>query len=217
LPVVYKKDYILYDHAFLLNNLIYKDQTWNYVKQLDELFRKKRGWKKVIVSDNSCINNKITFLDDNTIYIKSYGINNDWIYWYINKNLPNRYLLNFKSQISTQFTEFQIAFKHKDISERYRFRVVNNLILTFEVVNHGYFFSNLISMPFSFELGKLYDIKLLIYDNQYSFLVNDEIIMSINDNINSCNGTGLSLIFWDNCEQSKIEIILKQLKLYTLQ
>ena len=212
---LYSAGRIILEHSSFLENMIYKDETWNYVKQLHKMLRNKSYGRKMHVSDNDCANNKIKLVN-NEIHIKSFGIPEDWVYWYLNQELPDNYILNFKTIVNNTFTEFQIAFKHKSILERYRFRVVDNSYLSFEVVNHGYFFHSLATAPFKFEFNRKYDIKLVVKGNQYAFIVDDTTILAVEDNINSCRSNGIALIFWDESGNSKIDLTITNLKVMEL-
>lgn len=205
---------ILYNHSYFVQNLIYKDNTWNYIIFLNKLFEAVKKGEKLSILDNHCENTKINYLENDTIRVLSNNINDDWIYLYLKEQLPDKYLLHFKICIHTVFTEVQIAFKHKSITDRIRFRVVDNKFLTFEVVKHGFFFNCLKQTAFGFEIGIIYDIKVRIYKNEYSFLVDDKPIMIVCDKTNNVSGGGMALIFWDEVDKSNINVNLKDINLY---
>ena len=113
--------------------------------------------------------------------------------------------------LSTLFHEFQIAFRHYSIVDRYRFRVTDNLSLDFEVIGKGYFFHRVLSTPFSFLLGRWYNIKLIIYGGVYQFLVDNQIVMSVNDGVAWLNDGGLAIICYDWAGRSDIDVKIQNL------
>jgi hypothetical protein len=211
-PIAYRPGRILFHQPSIVDSMIYKDETWNYVKELRTILLNRSFYRTAKVVDNHCNNNKIE-IDNEEIHIKSYDIHTDWVYWYFDEILPDAYILKLNATILNTFTEFQIAFKHKSIVERCRFRVVDNSLLSFEVVNHGYFFDKLITTPFQFEIGRNYEIQVLVKNNQYAFIVDSVTILSVTDNINMCHGKGIALIFWDEINNSKIDLSISNLNL----
>jgi hypothetical protein len=205
------------DDSFNFSNLEYKDESWNYIKNINKIFNFKRfciNWK---IHDNDCVNKKIINISKSKIIVKSYGIYpEDWIYLIYNKYLGNNYCLSFSTIVYSVFTEFQIAFKHKSISERLRFRIVENKYVVFEVVNKGFFSKALSKKPFSFILGNKYNVKLIVKEWNYSFIVNDQTLLTISDKKKKYYDGGIALIFWDKCQSSKIDFLISELELILL-
>jgi len=162
--------------------VVYKDETWNHVKHLDLILKNKRSNKEAHINNNQCINTKALF-EYNEIIIKAQKNLNNWVYLSVERMLGEKYLLSFDIMLSTLFHEFQIAFRHYSIVDRYRFRVTDNLSLDFEVIGKGYFFHRVLSTPFLFILDRWYNIKLIICGGVYQFLVDNQIVMTVNDGV----------------------------------
>jgi hypothetical protein len=199
----------------IFDTFVYKDETWNYVKNIDKLFKYSSHFNKVNIDDNHCLNdNKISLIGNNSFIINSTNIKNeDWIYLYSKDLFPPNYSLEFSTIIYSVFTEFQIAFRHISIQQRYRFRVVDNEYLTFEIINNGFFFNNVLTIPFTFILKKEYTIRIEVFDNSYSFFVNNELLLGVKEKyIKSIYGGGLAFIFWDNKELSNIKLKIENIR-----
>jgi hypothetical protein len=203
----------IHSHLYLIENFIYKDENWDYIKNIHKLFWYKSIGLNKPVFDNDCINTKISVQNDKSLLIKSSGILDDWIYYYLNEKICGNYAFELNVVLHSVFTEFQIAFHHQSIFERYRFRVVDNEVLVFEVIHGGYFFTNLFSVPFYFELNKLYIIKLIIKKGNYVFIANNEVILSIIEKGCLLPSGGVAIILWDVNESSNIDITIKNLSI----
>ena len=55
---------------------------------------------------------------------------NDWVYFFTD-NISYDYMISLKIIFHSSFKEFQIAFKHRSIFERLRFRIIDNNRLVF--------------------------------------------------------------------------------------
>ena len=117
---------------------------------------------------------------DEYIQCKSCGKKNDWIYLKFKETINVPYLIEFDAKISSITTEFQFAFNYQTIGRRYRYNLANNRLLSFEVVYGGFFHSEIISVPFSLNLNRFYNFKILVTNNIFSFLVDDIAILSVN-------------------------------------
>lgn len=191
----------------------YKDETWNYIKELHHLFLRKAIGLAKSIENNSCTNSKVFVIGDNKLQFVSRGISDDWIYCIYNKSISNKSVLEFDCVINSIFTEFQIAFNHESIFERYRFRVVDNKELVFEVISGGFFFNDIYSVEFSFELQRQYNIKVVLNENQYSFVVDGEVVLCVEENRVIDGELGFALILWDNNKESNIDVCFKNMKL----
>jgi hypothetical protein len=211
-----KDRYLINDFNFY--EFEYKDENWNYVKKIHQLFLFRRlGIKKQIL-DNICVNNKVTMNTKNNILIKSVDISSeDWVYLIYNNNLSNNFCLSFSTIIYSLFTEFQIAFKHKSILERLRFRIIDNQKVVFEVVNNGYFSKPIVERPFSFVIGRKYYIELFVNEYTYSLVIDHIEVITILDKKCKFKHGGLALIFWDKKERSNINLMIDELKLESIK
>lgn len=201
-----------------LEKLIFKDEKWNYIKNIHRMFMYKSVGINMKVVDNICDNNKAKKVSRNSLLIKSKEMRDDWIYYVLNNTIEGNYVFEFNSIIYTKFTEFQIAFKHKSIAERYRFRVIDNSILVFETIHGGFFLNEIKKVSFSFQLGQNYNIKLLVRNNIYSLIIDDKVLMTIEDKAKLLDDGGIALIFWDDslASNSNINLLIEEPHLYSV-
>ncbi|MFA5329756.1 MAG: hypothetical protein WC384_18315 [Prolixibacteraceae bacterium] len=213
---------LLYSTNDILNNLRYKDETWNQIKYIgDYMWNDLFKWKclkqtnKEHFIDNNCENTKV-IVDNEHIQCKSCGKKNDWIYLNFTKTINVPYLIEFDAKILSKTTEFQFAFNYHSIGKRYRYNLVNNRILSFEVVYGGFFHSEIISVPFSLNLNRFYNFKILVTDNIFSFFVDDIVILSVNQKFPIIERGQLVFILWDS-NTSNINAIYKNIQIYKIQ
>lgn len=214
-----QKNGLLYTPSEILNNLQYKDETWNQIKYLEttmwnDLFKFNSLKKKYPTSiiDNDCQNNKVDFYEEE-INCKSWGKKNDWILLKFEKALNEPYLVEFDAKIMTETSEFQFAFNYKDLGKRYRFNLKNNKILSFEVVYEGFFHNDIVTVPFSLILNKFYNFKIKIDRTQFQYLVNDKLILSIDQLKPIIDGGEIAFILWDS-ETSNLDAVYKNTTIY---
>lgn len=158
----------------------------------------------IVIKNNKCV-------------IDSFKREKEWIY-YLLKNQEKNILIDLNVSFLSEFTEFQFDFLHKSIYERLRFMVVDNTKLVFEVVSKGMFFVDLKSIPFSFELNRVYNVRIIILGNKYSFIVNDKTLMTITNNSEEKNNQiyDIAFILWDNKDKSDIKLNLESFNIYVI-
>jgi len=203
-----------------IKNYIYIDEKSPYVYNIHELFLYKMlGINKKYddIGDINNINDKLKFIDDNSLIVDPNGRffdanapRTDWVQLYTDRNLPEKYHISFSAVVKTEFTEFQIAFRYRSITDRLRFMVVDNNRAVFEVVRHGIFFGTIHSTPFSFDLEKEYKIDIFINGNKYYFSVNGSVLLSVIDRSLRASlfrpKGGTALILWNNKADSDSNI-----------
>ena len=112
---------------------------------------------------------KVKKLGNSSYIVLSKYKKNDWVYFFTD-NISYDYMISLKIIFHSSFKEFQIAFKHRSIFERLRFRIIDNNRLVFEVVAKGVFFNELKVLPFSLDMNRKYDIDVVLqgHDHTYS-------------------------------------------------
>lgn len=153
---------------------------------------------------------------ENGLEFKSKGLSNDWAYLYTEK-ISGDFKLDFDLILKTEFKEFQIAFKHQSLFERLRFRIVENKKLEFEVVSSGVFYNHLIVTPCSLEINKKYHVCVIVFNYQYSFILDDKPLLIINDYHHHFKKGGLAIVTWDQLYPSEIncEILNFNINIHT--
>jgi hypothetical protein len=200
---------------------IYKDESWNSIKYIyklmwNDLFKMKflQYTSDDLNEDNLCVNKKVSFCG-NEIICRSKNIDNDWFFLLINKELKDNYLVEFEAVSSYENTEFQFAFNYSSIGMRYRFNLVDNKELSFEVVYNGFFYNKIFSIPLSLEVNISYNFKIAVKGNSYSFILNDKTVLSVLDEKRILKKGKPVLILWDS-KSSNIEVTYKDINIYNI-
>jgi hypothetical protein len=213
------KDSQIVDTSTFKDKFVYKDEKWNYISNFIPNYLLVSLRLPVFMENNFCENKKL-FIKDNSVILQDYKReNNDWIYWYYQGELPQKYVLEFDTTIYDIFDEWQIAFRHNSISKRYRFVVHRNEYLSFGICDFGYIFYKMGGIvPFRFEIGKKYAIQIVVNDNIYSIIVNNKIIMTIKDQITMSKGGGVAFIFYQQLNNNgKINVAIDNIQIHTIK
>jgi|GEM_PF-2123088 len=208
---------VLLNNEEIISKLIYKDNTWNHIKHISDLM-----WNDIFkytpfkhygksLSDNNCQEKYIQRSQDYIICRVPAKEKNEWILLQL-KHQENVYEFSFDSIIKSQNTEFQIAFNFESITRRYRFNLVDNKTVNFDIIENGDFHNELLSIPFTLELNKLYHFKLKVDKNKFQYLINEKIILSIFLKTKHILRGDIALIFW-NSDIAPINIICNNFSL----
>lgn len=220
----YEGDFPEYNNVVMNNDeiirkMIYKDNRWNYIKYIGQLmwndmFKFPPFQYRISIIDNVCEDLYIK-REDNCIKCEVPSKNkNEWIFLQI----PNRfttYEFSFDAIVKTLNSEFQIAFNFESIGRRYRFNLVNNQSLHFDIVENGIFHNELVSMPFSLKLNELYHFVLKVNENKFQYLINGDVVMSIQIKAEKLLKGDIVLTLW-NSDANPINVIYNNLKLKTI-
>ena len=143
----YVNDITLWRKLYRISDLVpildYKDETWNQVVYL-KIFMllhsiglysgEKREFNSILQETK-----KVHITSDNHIKLISSGIFNDWIYLTTFNHKFSNVRLDIHVKFNSIFKEFQLAFRHKSLFERLRFRIVDGTTLVSEIVTNGFF------------------------------------------------------------------------------
>lgn len=219
----YKGDFPEYNNVVMNNDeiirkMIYKDNRWNNIKYIGQLmwndmFKFPPFQYRIPIIDNVCEDLYIK-REENCIKCEVSPKNkNEWIFLQI----PNRlstYELSFDAIVKTVNTEFQIAFNFENIGRRYRFNLVNNERLHFDIIENGIFYNELVNIPFSLNLNESYHFKLKVNENKFQYLINSNAVMSVQIKTEKLLKGDIVLILW-NSNANSINVIYNNLNLKT--
>lgn len=210
-----KKEKIM-DFYDFLNKMIYKDENWNYIKNLKEYLNSIYYNKRIEMIDNDTELKKYE-IKDNKLIANTGKIDNNWNCYYLKKYIPKNYELNYDFIVNSEFEEVQIAFRYKDLGNRYRFMVRNNKEVVFECVYHGIFYNKIIKKDFKFDLGKKYNFKLIVLDNNFFFYINDELIYSIKEYKKMVDGSDILLIFYNKDDKRNVSYEISNFEIFYIE
>lgn len=184
--------------------LVYKDESWNYIKDL-RLYQKylsksrRPDWE-----DNQCISDKYEIFQG-TIRVKAKAKPDNWLCFYVDQKLPDSYEISHDICIHNDFTEVQIAFNYADLGNRYRFMIKDNKTCRFEVVYEGDFLEPFIETPLSLSLGEPHNICVKVKGNRYGYYVDGKKILAVEEKGEKpIKGNRTCLILWNETDSSGI-------------
>ncbi len=127
-------------------------------------------------------------IEDGNYHFETDSILDSSIYLPSKTKMPSRYKLEFDFCPHTVMQEtFQVGFAASSLANRIRFKVCNNEILIFDIIDSGYLAFKLLNeewkkyqKPFSFVLGEISHVKLIVWDDTFAFYVNDNLEMAVN-------------------------------------
>lgn len=208
-----------YNHDQIITKLQYKDNTWNHIQNIhllmwNDIFKLPLlQYKGIKLEDNFCPETKIYKRNNQVICQIKKGIPNEWIFLLIPNN-SDTYEFSFKAKIGSINSEFQIAFNYESIGKRYRFNLVNNKSLNFDIVENGTFYNQLYSIPYSLKIDTIYKFTLQVHKNQFKYLINDKKIMGIELKTKNLLKGDIALILW-NSSPNPINVIYEDFQLKT--
>lgn len=185
--------------------LLFKDESWNYIKNLPQYQRLLSKGQHPDWEDNVCDVGKYSISGD-IINVKAKACSNNWLCFYINESLPDEYELSYDICIHSEFTEVQTAFKYADLGNRYRFMIKDNNTCLFEAVYEGDFLDSFVEVPFSLELDKKHRICVRVKENIYELYIDGESILAIGETgEKSISGNKACIILWNKTDSTDID------------
>lgn len=192
------------------NETIYKDENWNYIKNLKNYLAELNNAK---YEDNVCKSSRCE-ITNKKVLIKSENKLNNWNCFFLKKIPSYNYELVLDLIIYSEFEEIQIAFKYQNLGTRYRFMIRNNEETVFECVYNGMFYHRIKKKPFKLKLGKKYKLKIIVLKDKYLYYINDKLIFSIKEHINLINGQEILLILYNNNPQkNSVNCVIEDLNI----
>lgn len=194
------------------NLLTYKDENWNYIKNLREYQKYLSVNKHPDWSDNDCESVKYT-IEDDSIRVKTEALPDNWLCFFINRPLPDSYEISYDISINTEFSEVQLAFNYKDLGNRYRFMVKDNKKALFEAVYEGDFLEAFAEVPFSFNLGQTYNVCVRVMGNIYELLIDEQRVLAVENKGNRLiSGDKACLILWNETDSTEIDCEIRNIR-----
>lgn len=193
--------------------LVYKDENWNYIRNLAQYRELLAVGKQPDWEDNVCESGKYV-IEGNAIKVKTEAVPDNWLCFYVDKELPSSYELSFDISVATEFTEVQVAFNYEDLGNRYRFMIKDNRTALFEAVYEGDFLGPFAEVPLSLTLNTCHRICVRVLENIYELHVDGEKVLAVNDD----GGRGISgeracLILWNRDETPGIECEITDIRI----
>lgn len=209
-----------YDTDDVFRILDYKDENWEYVNKLNKFFvlHSFGLFKGDKVSYTPIGNNQkqVTKSDRGSYLIKSKGISREWLYMTTYGQQYDNVKVEVEIIFNTLFKEFQLAFCHKSLFERLRFRIVDGNNLVFEVVTKGFFSSPIFQKHFQLQIGVRYKFDVTCLNGVYTFSEGGKELMVVRDKKYQNETGNVGVIFWDDKPVSSINAEIFSCKIYTL-
>ncbi|MCR4689481.1 MAG: oligosaccharide flippase family protein [Saccharofermentans sp.] len=193
--------------------LVYKDESWNYIKDLAGYQKYLAKGKKPNWEDNLCPDTKYK-IEGGAIVVKTGAIEDNWLCFYPQIHIPDSFEVSYDITINTEFTEVQLAFSYKDLGNRYRFMVKDNKACVFEAVYEGDFLEPLISVPYSLSLGERHNICVRVERNTYAFYIDGRMVIAVSEaGDRTIRGPKVCLILWNKTDSNGIDCRIEDLKI----
>jgi hypothetical protein len=168
---------------------------------------------------------------DSTLHITTGSKENTWIYLAAKEKQPKIYRLDFDFVTHTKTSEtLQICFAANSLANRFRFNLLNNSKLSFQVVDHAVFTGtrrpglwSSLQTPYSIELHKKTHVSLLCLDNKFALYFDNELMMAVEIKDYQAKPDYWFLICWNGFDSranqkfdldNHMEIEISNLKIY---
>jgi len=206
------------DNWFQLDRVTYKDETWSYIKKLDEYRINMKKGIYLQFDDNFCTPKSKCKINSEKkeISVATLGRKNNWICFF-SEQLPNaNWFFSFDVSIEHSFTELQISFKYKDLGNRYRFMIRDNKEAVFEIVYNGEFYHRLIKLNYVLECGRIYKFMIIREDNTYLWYIDGNLIMGVQERKMMIKENKCGLILYNATDKCGIDCCIRNIELQSL-
>lgn len=206
-------------NLFQLNKVVYKDETWSYIKNLGDYRNKMKHGIYLQLEDNACIPKNKCIIDSKNeeINIATEKCENNWICFFT-EQIPNmNYVLSFDASIEHPFTELQISFRYKDLGNRYRFMIRDNREAVFEVVYRGEFYHRLIKFDYALEYGRIYQFIIIVENNKYLWYIDGNLIIGVEERDTMIEDNKCGLILYNATAECGIDCSIRNIKLRNIR
>lgn len=194
----------------------YKDESWNYIKNLTEYRTKMQAGETVRYTDNFCQGDpeKYTLcLENGLLIVDTLPSHDNWLCFFLNNLNLKQYVLSFDIKLDTDFTEIQVAFRYNNLGNRYRFMIKNNTDAVFECVYHGEFYHDLRIFPYKLNHSESKRITVAVLKDRFQFMINKHYIFTIRECRQLVHGTDLGIILWNANDSTPIKCQISNLVL----
>jgi hypothetical protein len=194
----------------------YKDESWNYIKNLTEYRSQMKAGNTISYTDNPCHGYPDKYLvrhDYGDILVDTLPINDNWLCFFLNDLHLEQYVLSFDIELASDFTEVQVAFRYKDLGNRYRFMIRNNSEAVFECVYQGEFYHSLRSIPYRLDHGAKSRVTVVVLKNCFQFMIDQCCVFTIKEKKSLVDGTDLGIILWNKNDTTPIRCQISNLSL----
>ena len=178
----------------------YKDETWNEIAYLNERRAVLACKGKFFpMPDNICNNTRVCF-SGKSFKVESREKNaNRWVMLKGKYQQGSIFAVEYDFCVESDFTEIQFGFNYRNIAERARLMVVDNRQVVFQVVERGGFIYPTKHLPWRFEHGKHYRVRIEIIENIFSYFVDGACILSVRvpSFLMAQKDCPFALIFWE--------------------
>lgn len=211
--IVFKQGEKIIDFNEFKDSLVYKDENWNYIINLDEYLKSIHNKNKIMIEDNEIENKKYIIKNDNLI-INTGKIDYNWVCFFLEQKEEKNFIFEYKLEIKSEFEEIQIAFNYENLGTRYRFMIRNNEMGVFECVYRGDFYNELFKKKIKLKFNKDYVIKVVVLNNNFIFYIDNNVIFSIKEKRRLANGGKIGLIFYNYTDKNNVNCIIKDVNVY---
>lgn len=193
--------------------IVYKDESWNYIKNLTDYRKQMQKGNILSYDDNECCGEEKYSIRAGEIIVDTMPKDDNWLCFFLNDPALSDFMLSFDIEIFTQFTEIQVAFRHQDLGNRYRFMIRDNCEAVFECVYRGEFYHSIRNVPFSLCYGQKSRITVIAVGDHFQFYVDGKCVFSIKEKTPLVRGSNVGIILWNISDTAPIKCVISNVSL----
>lgn len=190
----------------ILHELLYKDDSWNHIRFLHEYMDSVFHDRVITIEDNEIAEKRYSE-SEGTLKIDSPSRRNNWICFFYSPEKRN-YRLDFDYIAHSCLEEVQVAFRLKNLGERYRFMIWNQSDAVFECVHRGIFYWNVRRKKHALKTGEKNSVSVVVNDRNYQYYINGELIFSVDERDAWIDGDRLVIIFYNKDDENSVTVDL---------
>lgn len=127
---------------------------------------------------------------------------------------PETFSISFDLVLRSVFTEFQFDFRIRHLARRCRFILLENRMLNFEIVDHGFFIRALRSVPLNLKLGCRHQVEVAICGNHFECRTDGKTAICVEAAVPWISGgpAAFAFILFERGTDKRIEASVSDLK-----
>lgn len=201
-----------------IDNFAFRDEGWADIKSIAKLLYCSRRFaiSEMDAPVTACNYCAPLCVQENKISVeRCEKIKMRWVFFKYREAVPANYAVEYVLTMFSEFTEVQFAFNYSSLVKRFRFMLIDNRRLTFDIVDKGAFLASLRTVPLRLRLGRQYRIRIEICGSEFCFFVDGICHMRIDCSaiVRHTSGTTFALVYYEAGDSRPIRFCIEGIRL----
>lgn len=210
---------ILYPTVHGSSAWVYHDENWiRVIRRWEHRRALQEGRSLTVVDNNQEVGLGINWDGPSTIEVNlPEGRPDRWAYLYLDPTVYKwrNYRWEFKVIRYSEFQELQFGFRYVDFYNRYRIRYESGY-MSFDIVRNGAFYNDLGKRRIELEVGREYQMSLVVCGSRFMFFVDGEKVLDEVDIAAHFRHGSIAMILWESKQSPRVHAQIREMKVHEL-